>query len=133
MRWHTYKVEREPSFRLTLVDLTVLALIALLSWFGREVFVEHHLYLLPVYVGLSFFTFCNVFRIGNALEAFWYVPFVVLTLYGLTRPEIFWPLILGVCEPLRVALVVYRVRRGQYVGVFHERLARFGRSGGGVG
>ena len=120
MRWHPYKVRRDPGFRLNLIDITVLCGMCLLSWLGREAFADHYLYLLPVYVGISFFSFCNVFRIGNRLEPVWYVPFLALTLYGLTKPEIFWLLVLGVCEPLRIGLVVYRISKGNYVGAFYR-------------
>lgn len=124
MRWHPYKIRREPGFRLNMIDIMVLSIIGLLSWLAREPFSAHYLYLIPIYVGSSFFLFCNVFRIGNRLEPLWYIPFMVLTLYGLIQqPEAYWLLVLGVCEPLRVGLIVYRVRQGHYVGAFYRQLA----------
>ena len=36
---------------------------------------DSNMYWLPPYVGLSFFLFCNVFRIGSRMEIFWYMPF----------------------------------------------------------
>jgi len=118
-------VRHEAGFRLNLVDIMLLTVVGLLSWFGREAlsdpFAEHHQYLIPVYVGLSFFLCCNVFRIGNRLEAIWYIPFVGLSLYGLTRPDIYWLLVLGVCEPLRAMLVAYRISKGNYAGAFYSR------------
>lgn len=122
MRWHPYKISREPGFRLNMIDIMVLSIVCLLSWLGREAFSDHYLYLIPVYVGISFFLFCNVIRIGNRLEPIWYIPFIALTLYGLTRPELYWVLVLGVCEPLRVGLVIYRLRQGNYVGAFYRQL-----------
>jgi len=107
---------------LNLIDIAILISVSLLSWFGSDAFSDHYLYLIPIYVGFSFFLFCNVFRIGNRLEPIWYVPFVLLTLYGLARPEIYWLLILGVCEPLRIALILYRIRKGDYVGAFYNQL-----------
>jgi len=125
MRWHIYKSRHEPGFRLNLIDIMVLVSVCLLSWFGREIFSDHYLYLIPVYIGVSFFLFCSVFRIGNRLEPIWYIPFILLTLYGLTRPEIYWLLVLAICEPLRVVLVVYHIRRGKHVGAFYRQLAKF--------
>lgn len=120
MRWHIYKSRHEPGFRLNMVDIAMLVSVSLISWYAGQAFADHYLHLIPLYVGLSFFFFCNIVRIGNHLEPFWYVPFVLLTLYGLTRPEIYWLLVLGVCEPIRVALVIYRIRQGNYKGAFYR-------------
>ena len=121
MRWHLYRPRHEPGFRLTMIDIMVLGMVCLLCWLGKEAFSGHHIYLIPLYVGFSFFLFCNVIRIGNQLEVFWYIPFVVLSIYGLNRPEIYWALVLSVCEPLRGALIIYRLRQGNYVGVFYRQ------------
>ncbi len=125
MRWHTHGICHEPGFRLSLIDLLMLVSVGLLSWLGRDAFTAHFIYLIPVYVGGSFFLFCNVFRIGNRLEACWYIPFVALSLYGLTRPDLYWLLVLGVCEPLRILLVIYRLRKGGYVGIFYRQLEKW--------
>jgi len=124
MRWHLYRVRHEPGFRLNAIDITLLVGVCFLSWLGRGYFSDHYLYLIPAYAGLSFFLFCNVFRIGNHIEAVWYLPFVVLSIYGLQRPGIYWPLVLGLCEPLRVALIVYRVRKGGYVGILYRKTGK---------
>jgi len=126
MRWHLYRPPHEPGFRLTLVDIVLLGGAFLLSWSGKGAFSDNSLFLIPGYVGLSFFLFCNVFRIGNRLEAFWYLPFAVLSIYGLQQPEIYWLLVLGICEPLRGALICYRIRKGGYVGIFSGWLSARG-------
>jgi hypothetical protein len=125
MKWHIYKVSREPGFRLNMIDIIVVLLVFLLTLYARPIFLDNFLYLLPAYVALSFFLFCNVFRIGNKLEPFWYIPFMLLTLYGLTRPDIFWLLVLGVCEPLRIGLIIYHIRNRKYVGAFYGQLGKF--------
>jgi len=121
MRLRLFSTQREPGFRLSLQDLLVLAALGGASaWMRRSVPV-HGLWLLPAYVGVSFFLFCNVFRVGNRTEAFWYVPFVVSVAAGLAQPDRLWWIVLGVCEPIRVAVILYRVLKGPYVGIFSRR------------
>ncbi len=124
MKWLTFRIQREPGFRLNLTDMIFIVFLGALSWGFSRVTIESGIHLLPLYLGGSFFLFCNVFRIGEALEAFWYVPFTAVAGLGLLRPELFWPLALVLLEPLKVGLIVYRIRRGPYVGVFHEWLGR---------
>ena len=118
MKWLTFEIQREPGFRLNLIDLGLLACVAgitigLRAWIPGSVLVW-----LPLYVAFSFFLFCNVFRIGNRLEVLWYVPFVAIVLGTFRRPELLWPVVLSVCEPLRILLIVARLRRGNYRGIF---------------
>ena len=122
MKWLTFEIQREPGFRFNLIDLVLIAALLAVSAGWRAVFPEQHLYLLPVYVGGSFFLFCNVFRIGNRMEPPWYLCFVALTVYGFTRPEFPWLLLLVVCEALKWGLIGYKMWRGPYVGAFHRQL-----------
>lgn len=131
MKWRTFEIQREPGFRLNLLDLLFLGLLAAVSFGWYQVFPEQHLWLLPAYVGGSFFLFCNVFRIGNRAEVPWYLTFVALTLHGLLQPQFPWLRLLIVCESLKWALVLWRIRRGPYVGAFHRQLARWSRPQGG--
>ena len=123
MRLLTFRFQTEPGFRLNVTDLALLAALAVLTWWCRAAFGEHGVYLLPAYVGLCFFQFCNVFRIGNRLERFWYPVFLGTAAIGMQRPEHLWVLVLAVCEPLKLALIVHRMRAGDYHGVFHRALA----------
>jgi hypothetical protein len=125
MRWRTFEIQREPGFRFNLIDLGLISALAAASAGWHAVFPEQHLYLLPLYVGVSFFLFCNVFRIGNKLEPWWYVTFVLLTAWGLLQPEFPWLPMLAVCETVKWALIAYRIRKGPYVGAFRPQLARF--------
>lgn len=125
MRWLTFEIQRGPGFRLNLTDLILISSLVIASIIWHGVFPAQHLYLLPLYVGGSFFLFCNVFRIGNRLEAPWYLTFVAITLYGFSRPEFPWLPLLIACEALKWALIGYRIRRGPYVGVLYRQLGRF--------
>jgi hypothetical protein len=118
MKWRTFEVQRERGFRFNLIDLLLMAAVAVVTVLGACFFPDNRLYLLPLYVGVSFFLFCNVFRIGNRLEAYWYVPFVVVTVLALRDPSGFWWIVLGICEPLRVAVVACSIQTGTYRGVF---------------
>ena len=126
MKWLTFEIQREPGFRLNLTDLILIAALAATSIAWWSVMPDQHLYLLPLYVGGSFFLFCNVFRIGNRTEVPWYLAFVAITVYGFRQPEFPWLLLLCVGEGMKWALIAYRIRRGPYVGAFHRQLARFG-------
>jgi len=124
MTWLTFRIQRTPGFRFNLIDLILIAVLLALTVGWRAAYPVQHLYLLPLYVGASFFLFCNVFRIGNRLEAPWYLTFVALTLYGFAQAEFPWLLLLSLCELLKWALIGYRIRRGPYVGAFHPALQR---------
>ena len=122
MKWLTFEIQHEPGFRFNLIDLLLIAALAAVSVGWRAVFPEQHLYLLPLYLGGSFFLFCNVFRIGNRMEPPWYLCFVALTVYGFMQTEFPWLLLLAVCESLKWALIGCRIWRGPYVGAFYRQL-----------
>jgi len=65
MTWLTFRIQRTPGFRFNLIDLILIAVVIALTVGWRAAYPVQHLYLLPLYVGASFFLFCNVFRIGN--------------------------------------------------------------------
>jgi hypothetical protein len=108
-----------PGFRIDVVDVVFLCLLAALSAGLATLPVEGGLAAIPLYLGVSFFLFCNVFRIGNRLEVFWYVPFTLIALYCLHTMDLqrFWSLVLWGLEPLKWVLIVYRVWRGPYHGI----------------
>lgn len=118
----TFRVQHEAGFRLNLLDLALIALLCTASWLLYPIWREGWLFLLPLYVGYSFFLFCNVFRIGNRLERYWYPPFVVAVVALHTRPELLWWVLLLVLEPLKAGLIVHRIRRGDYHGAGYRRL-----------
>ncbi len=112
-----------PGFRMDRVDGlfigVLIALCGLLQGFTGVV----ELALIPLYLGLTFFLFCNVFRIGNTLESLWYVPFTVIAAWCLNSLDLamFWWLVALVLEPWKWALVGYRIVKGPYVGILSRR------------
>lgn len=122
MNWLTFKIKQAPGFRFNLTDLLFIIVIAIVSFAVYKINPAHHYYILPVYVGGSFFLFCNVFRIGNRLEAPWYLSFVVITVLLMDSPEAYWLVMPALCESLKWGLILYRVIKGPYVGVFYSRM-----------
>ena len=108
-----------PGFRLDAVDLGFMVLLTALAAALGMLMPFQGLPWLPLYLGLSFFLFCNVFRIGNRLEPLWYVPFALVSVYCLYTLQIalLWQIVLWFLEPLKWGLVAYRIIKGPYVGV----------------
>jgi hypothetical protein len=122
MKRLTFKIQREPGFRLNLTDILILLVLTIISFVIYSVTTKGHFFLLPLYIGFTFFLFCNVFRIGNRLEPFWYVPFIGTVIYGLYHMDIFWPVVLWFCEPLKFILILYAMIRRPYRGVFYKQI-----------
>jgi len=126
MKWLTFEIQRTPGFRFNLLDLGMIALLVLLAVFLWQVSANLMFAALPLYVGVTFFLFCNVFRIGNRLEPWWYVPFAITAAYCLYRmePGLLWWLILVIFEPLKWVLIAYRIVRGPYHGAWSRARVR---------
>jgi len=124
MKWLTFEVKRTPGFRLNLVDLGLILLLCAMSVGIRMSMPYSSLFWIPMYLALSFFLFCNVFRIGRRLEPFWYVPFTLVASYGVytMNMPVFWLFVLCFLEPLKWLLIGYRVKKGPYVGVMYDKL-----------
>ncbi len=123
MKWLTFEIQRAPGFRFNLIDLTLLLLLGSLAWWMQGAMPESTLFAVPLYVGLTFFLFCNIFRIGNRLERFWYLPFipVAATCIHTGNEALMWWLVLLVFEPLKWGLIIHRYRRDDYRGAFAYR------------
>lgn len=127
----TFKIQRGTGFRVNLTDLAFIGFLIVLGQGIRSLQIDESLSYLPIYVGYSFFLFCNVFRIGLRLEALWYLPFVAFFIHEIANDRISWWIVLVIFEPLKVVLVAYRIVRGPYAGIFHEQINRWmGRSMG---
>lgn len=126
MKWRTFEVQREPGFRLNLTDLIFIALLLSVSCALYLIEMPVGLVALVLYLGLSFFLFCNVSRIGNKLEAWWYLPFILVAGWGVgwQQLETMWWGILCVLEPWKWLLIAYHIRSGRYVGAGYQRLGR---------
>jgi hypothetical protein len=122
MKWLTFKIQLEPGFRINLTDLIILVALIIISFVIYTITAKGYIFLLPLYIGVTFFLFCNVFRIGNSLEPFWYIPFTITVIYGFYHVENFWTIVLLVGEPLRLFLILYRIIRGPYRGVFYKQI-----------
>jgi len=123
MRWEqffTFKIQREAGFRFNLIDLCLILFLILASWLLYSIGQGGYLYLLPLYVGLSFFLFCNVFRIGNRIEPLWYIPFAICVVLLNKQPITLWWVIL--LEPIKIGLIIYAIRREDYHGVKIDRV-----------
>lgn len=125
MKWRAFEIQREPGFRLNLTDLVFIGILMSLGGLLHVMRLPWPLVALPPYLGLSFFLFCNVFRIGNRLEPWWYVPFALVCVWGIgwQQLEWMWWLILAVLEPWKWLLIGYRIRRGGYLGVGYRILS----------
>ena len=80
---------------------------------------------MPLYLAMSFFLFCNVFRIGNRLESFWYIPFTLIAGYSVYTMDmhLFWVAAAFILEPLKWILIGYRIKKGPYIGLMYSRLS----------
>ena len=119
MKWLTFEIQHSPGFRLNLTDIIFsLFLFGLSGWLYFS-FPGASLYGLPLYLGFSFFLFCNVFRIGNRLEIYWYLPFLGIAMICLYTMDLklLWILIIVILEPIKVFLIVYHIVKGPYVGI----------------
>jgi hypothetical protein len=100
MRFRIYRSQQEPGFRLSLADLAIGVAMVTTSYVlvGTTAW---ELAPLPIHAYLTFFCFCNIFRIGRKQEVVWWVvaflvlefrlwtgappyPFTVMSLY---RPQ----------------------------------------------
>ena len=125
MKWLTFKIQIEPGFRFNLIDSSFIIFLCVLSVFLFNQLPDKSLFWVPLYLGLSFFLFCNVFRIGNRLEPFWYIPFTLVTAISLYTLNmlLFWWLVLLFLEPMKWVLIIYHIKKRRYVGIFYHKLA----------
>ncbi len=121
MKWITFKLQRAPGFRFNLYDAGYIVMMAGIVAFTGRWTPGTTLWAVTLHVGVTFFLFCNVFRIGNLLEALWYLPFAAVAITTLSSlssldPTLFWMIVLLVLEPWKWILIAYRIWRGPYVG-----------------
>ncbi len=122
MKWQIFSVQRQPGFRLNLTDIILIGFLIGLSYFIYSILPENSLYGVPIYFGISFFCFCNIFRIGNKLEPFWYIPFFLLAAYCIYYfdMKLFWNLVIFFLEPWKWILIIYHILRRPYHGVGYQ-------------
>jgi hypothetical protein len=124
MRQQIFKVKKTPGFRLNLMDIIFLLFLLAVSTGCKAAIPNSSLFWIPIYLAVSFFLFCNVFRIGNRLEPVWYVPFTLVACYGVYTMNmfVFWIIVLFFLEPLKWILIFIRMKKGPYVGILHQKI-----------
>ena len=119
----TFKVQKEPGFRFNLTDLIFIILLVITSIsiynsYGRY----YSLYLLPLYVGSTFFLFCNVFRVGTRLELVWIVSFLLISIASHHFFSEQWLEVSAICSSAVQAIEIFlHTSSKNYRGLFHER------------
>ncbi len=118
MKWSIYSIQHEPGFRLNLVDIVFIILLIALSRWLYLTFSGISLWGIPLYLGISFFCFCNIFRIGGGLEVIWYIPFAVIAFWGAYQYDLgyLWTSGIWRLEALKWALITFRIIKGPYIG-----------------
>ena len=122
MKWLTFKSQLEPGFRINLNDMILLFLASAFSFLLYFISTDRGLFILPIYIAFSFFIFCNVFRVTWLQEVFWYVPFIITTIYAIQHVENFWFLILCIFEPFKAILIIMCIKKGPYVGLLYKKV-----------
>ena len=114
------KVQKEAGFRLNLVDILFIALLLSASYYLHEVLgSKENLYLLPLYVGLTFFLFCNVFRLRTQDELIWTLFFLSTSAITFNFFHENWVIItIGLSTLVQLVEIVLNFRSEGYRGVF---------------
>ena len=120
MKFQIFKVQKEKGFRINLVDIVFIMLLIGASMFiYKEIGYLDNIYLLPLYVGFTFFLFCNVFRLTTKYELIWTVVFAIVTAISLHFFSENWVLItIGISSFVQFVEIVLHVRSDDYRGVF---------------
>lgn len=104
-----------PGFRLSVLDVVVLALGGLGTWWlGAD---EWWAGMIVGFVVGHFFLFCNVFRIARGAELIWAAVFVALSGATLLTEAPGWAVTISASLLLTVLLVVLEMRKPSYHGI----------------
>ena len=120
MKFQIFKVQKEKGFRINLVDIVFIILLIGVSMFiFKEIGYLDNIYLLPLYVGFTFFLFCNVFRLTTKYELVWTVIFALVTAISFHFFAENWVLItIGSLSCVQLVEIVLHIRSDDYRGVF---------------
>ena len=120
MKFQIFKVQKEKGFRINLVDIVFIILLIGVSMFiFKEIGYLDNIYLLPLYVGFTFFLFCNVFRLTTKYELIWTVIFALVTAISFHFFAENWVLItIGSLSCVQLVEIVLHIRSDDYRGVF---------------
>lgn len=120
MKFQIFKVQKEAGFRINLVDILFIMLLISASMFiYKEIGSLDNIYLLPLYIGFTFFLFCNVFRLTTKYELIWTLVFSVVTAISFHYFSDNWVLItIGVSSFVQFVEIILHLRSDDYHGVF---------------
>ena len=111
-----------PGFRLSLRDVAVLVLSALVTGWLRQPLGQ--LALLPAMVVLHFFLFCNVFRVRTRYELVWALTFIL----NAGTAQLLWGLqpwaLLGSQLVITALVIGAELRSPDYHGILHAWLGK---------
>lgn len=126
MKFLTFKVQKEAGFRFNLTDLLFIVLLisfSLTLYSYLETF--YSLYLLPLYIGFTFFLFCNIFRVGTRLEIIWIGSFLIVSLMSHTYLDERWFATSAFISSFIQAIEVFiTIQSKNYKGVFFEKMSQ---------
>ena len=120
MKFQIFKVQKEVGFRINLVDiLFIMFLISASIYIRMEIGYLDNIYLLPLYVGFTFFLFCNVFRLTTKYELIWTVIFAVVTTLSFHFFSENWVLItIGFSSFVQFVQIILHIQADNYHGIF---------------
>lgn len=114
----------QPGFRLNLGDIFFIVFMSLVTFVSYILGLPETISFLPLFVTLSFFLFCNVFRIGTTLEIVWVIFTLPYVLWMITCNTGIITLYLPSCI-LIVLLTILSMFLGWYRGYNYEMVAYY--------
>lgn len=118
----TLQIQKEPGFRFNLLDFIFIVFLTLFSTIIYS-FIGHHnyIYLLPLYIGFTFFLFCNVFRVTTKMELTWIVFFFIVLFIFYTFMGNSWFLYTAVSSSIFQTIIIYlTIKSYAYKGIFSK-------------
>jgi len=121
------KVKKEAGFRINIVDIIFIGLLGYASYYLYTVLGDKdNLYLLPLYVGFTFFLFCNVFRLRTKEELIWTLFFMLSAFITFNFFYANWVAItLGLSSLLQAILIGLAIGSDGYRGVFGGKISLY--------
>ena len=113
-------VQKEAGFRINFVDIFFIFLLIFGAYALYDVLgTLENLYLLPLYVGFTFFLFCNVFRLRTKEELLWTLFFLSTSVITFNFFRDNWVLItIGLSSLVQFLEIVLEFRSEGYRGAF---------------
>lgn len=123
MKIQIFKVQKEKGFRINLVDILFILLLILSSFYiYHEVNGMGYYFLLPLYIGFTFFLFCNLFRLRTKDEMLWTLFFLISTLTTMQFFENNWVLYTILFSfSFQSILIMRHFRSEGYRGIWYKR------------